>query len=168
MRPGKWGRGLRLEGNSGRRSCRPLLRWVIRRTAEALNTTVELPGPRGFPAPSLGGGEEPGWNHPCSWDHPPGPESLRGAELPSLLVFDWFSSVGPSLGLDFPDASHKASLVTQIVAGSRRYCRRLTGFAASYSPGVGCRSGARNLSPAFGSEAWKEAYLGGLRTILGV
>lgn len=104
------------------------LRWLIRRTADALNTTLVLLGPRGFPAPCLAGGEEPGWNHPCSWDHPPVFESLRGAELPSLLCFDWFTSVGPSLGLDFPDASHNASLVTQIVAGSRRYCRRLTRF----------------------------------------
>lgn len=82
----------------------------------------------------------------------PGPptvfESLRGAELPSLQCSDWFVSVGPSSRLDVPRASHKAPLVSQIVARRRRR-RRLTGLAASRFPLVRSCSGTPNRAPDF-------------------
>lgn len=86
-------------------------------------------------ATSLGLRENPDGTAPAAGTAPQVFESLRGAELPTPPCPDWFVCVNSSSGLEVGGASHKASLVSQIVAGRGRR-RRLTRLPASHLSGV--------------------------------
>lgn len=83
-----------------------------------------------FPRARLGGGEEPGWNRPCSLDPLQSLNPCVGRSCTPFHALIGSFPQAPSSRLGFASVSHKPSLVSQIVARRRRR-RRLTRFAAS-------------------------------------
>lgn len=134
--------------------------------AYAVGVAARSWGRVAFPRAHLGGGEEPGWNRPCSRDlsAPTVFESQRGAELPSHSCSDWFVSAGIASRLGVTTVSHFTRHWSQIVAQRRRR-RRLSELAASYLLVRRLLSCAPNLPSISLLRGWKKAYQRDSRTI---